>query len=52
MMYLTLKRLEAPGSIEVTGLGGQGWDGHILMETFGREDAWDVEQLEGGLGRR
>jgi hypothetical protein len=45
MMYLTLKRLEAPGSLEVrwAGVGGgihleMGWD---------RGEVWDMEQLEG-----
>ena len=36
MMHLTLKRLEAPGSLEVRW-GGVGW-----------EEVWDVEQTEGG----
>ena len=35
MMHLTLKRLEAPGSLEVR---------------WGGEEVWDVEQLEGGRG--
>jgi hypothetical protein len=36
MMHLTLKRLEAPGNLEVMW----GWG----------EEVWDEEQLEGGLG--
>jgi hypothetical protein len=29
-----------------------GWGGgDILVETGGREEVWDVEQSEGGLGR-
>jgi hypothetical protein len=47
-MHLTLKRLEAPGSLEVWW-GGGGRD--ILMKTEGQEEVWDVEQLEGGSGR-
>jgi hypothetical protein len=48
MMLLTLKRLEAPGSLEVRWGGG----GDIHMETgWGGEEVWDVEQLEGGWGR-
>jgi hypothetical protein len=43
MMHLTLKRLEAPGSIEVR------WGIHGLMGCGG-EVVWDVEQLEGGRG--
>jgi hypothetical protein len=35
MMHLTLKRLEASGSLEVR---------------WGREKVWDVEQSEGGWG--
>jgi hypothetical protein len=45
MMHLTLKRLEAPGSLEVTGGGGWGYPCGC-----GREEVWDVEQLEGGRG--
>jgi hypothetical protein len=51
-MYLTLKRLEAPGSLEVWWDGG--WEGgDILMETGeGGKELYieNVEQLEGGLG--
>jgi hypothetical protein len=47
MTHLTLKRLEAPGSLEVRWGGG----GSIHVETgWGREEMWDVEQLEGGSG--
>jgi hypothetical protein len=53
MMHLTLKRLEAPGSLEVRwGVvwghprGDEGWG-------VGRwEEVWDVEQSEGGWGCR
>jgi hypothetical protein len=38
MMHLALKRLEAPGSLEVKWGGGRG------------EEIWYVEQLEGGGG--
>jgi hypothetical protein len=45
-MHLTLKRLEAPNSLEVTwgGVGG------ILMKTGVGEEVWDVEESEGGPG--
>jgi hypothetical protein len=46
MMHLILKRLEAPGSLEVRWGGG----GDILVDTGDREEVWDVEQSEGGLG--
>ena len=47
MMHLTLKRLEAPGSLEVRWGGGGG----IHVERgCGGEEVWDVEQLEGGKG--
>jgi hypothetical protein len=36
MMHLTLKRLEAPGSLEVR---------------WGGEEVWDMEQREGGWER-
>ena len=47
MMHLTLKRLEATGSLEVRWGGG----GDIHMETgWGGEEVWDVEQskVDGG----
>ena len=46
MMHLTLKRLEAPGSLEVR------WDGagDILVETGDGEKVWVVEQSEVGPG--
>ena len=46
MMHLTLKRLEAPESLEVR------WGcGDIHMETgSGGKEVWDVEQSEGGWG--
>ena len=37
---------ETGGLREFRGLGGRGG---ILMETGGREEAWDVEQLEDGM---
>ena len=44
MMHLTLKRLEAPGSLESRWGGGRG----IHVETgCGGEELWNVEQLEG-----
>ena len=47
MMYLTLKKLEAPGSLDVRWGGGWG----IHVETgCGGEEVWDVEQLEGRRG--
>jgi hypothetical protein len=45
MTHLTLKRLEAPGSLEVRC--SRGGDGDIHMETGGREEVWDMEQQEG-----
>jgi hypothetical protein len=44
MMHLTLKRLEAPGSLEVR----VGW-GHPRGHWGDGEEVCDVEQLEGGL---
>jgi hypothetical protein len=41
-MYLTLERLGAPGSGEV-------WWGRDLEDRV--EEVWDVEQMDGGLGR-
>jgi hypothetical protein len=47
MKHLTLKRLEAPGSLEVRW----GWGGDIHVEMgWGGEEVWDVEQTEGGWG--
>jgi hypothetical protein len=47
MKHLTLKRLEAPRSLEVR------WDGcwgiHLEMG-WGGEEMWDLEQLKGGWG--
>jgi hypothetical protein len=44
-MHLTLKRLEAPGSLEVLRGGG------ILVEMgWGMEVHWDVQEVDGGLG--
>jgi hypothetical protein len=46
MMHLTLKRLEAPGSLEVRWGGG----GHPHGEEVWWEEVWDVEQSESGWG--
>ena len=46
-MHLTLKRLEASGSLEIRWGGG----GSIHVETgWGGVEVWDVEQSEGGWG--
>jgi hypothetical protein len=46
-MHLTLKRLEAPGSLEIRWVEGGG----IHVKTrWGGQEVWDVEQLEVGLG--
>ena len=52
-MHLTLKRLEAPGSLEVW------WGGGMEVGTClrrwglgGEKEVCDVEQLEGRLGRK
>ena len=45
-MHLTLKRLEASGSLEVWW--GRGRGGDILMETGDGEEVWDMEQSESG----
>jgi hypothetical protein len=47
-IHLTLKRLEAPGSLEVRWGGGEGI--HVAMG-WGGEEVWEVEQLEDGWGR-
>jgi hypothetical protein len=45
MMHLTLKRLKAPGSLEVRW----GREGDIHVETrWGGEEVWHVEQSESG----
>jgi len=44
---LTLKKLEAPGSIEVWWGGG---GGDIYIEIGNGEEEWDGEQSEGGPG--
>jgi hypothetical protein len=46
MRQLTLKRLEAPGSLEIKWGGG----GETHVETGVGEEVWDVEQSEGGWG--
>ena len=48
MLHLTLKRLEAPGSLEVRWNGG--W-GHPGGDRVGGEVVWDVEQWESRWGR-
>jgi hypothetical protein len=47
MMHLTLKRLEAPWSLEFRCGGSRGI--HVKMG-WGGEKVWDVEQIEGVLG--
>ena len=49
MIHLTLKRLEAPGCLEVRW--GRGW-GHPHGDGVerGGEEVWDLKQLKGGLG--
>jgi hypothetical protein len=49
MMHLTLKRLQAPGSLEVRWGGGRGW--RHPRRHRGEEEVWDVKQSEGGPGR-
>jgi hypothetical protein len=47
MMHLTLKKLDAPGSLVVRWGGGGGWGIHV--ETgLGREEVWNVERSEEG----
>jgi hypothetical protein len=46
MMHLTLKNLEAPGSLQVRWGGSR----DIHMESGGVEEVWDVEQLDDGYG--
>jgi hypothetical protein len=51
MMHLTLKKLEAPGSLEVRWVGVGGGGIHVEIGVgWGGEEVWDVEQLEGGWG--
>jgi hypothetical protein len=45
MMYLTFKRLEAPGSLEVRL--GEGVGTSTCREEDG-EEVWDVEELKSG----
>ena len=47
MMHLTLKRLEAPGSLEVRWCGG--W-GHPCGNREDGEEVWDLEQSDCGSG--
>jgi hypothetical protein len=42
MMHLTLKSLEAPGSLDGVGNGG------IHVEAGDGEEVWNVEQSEAG----
>jgi hypothetical protein len=49
MMYLNLKRLEAPGSLEVRWGGGWGHPASRWRQGGG-EEVWDMEQSEGGWG--
>jgi hypothetical protein len=44
MMHLTLKRLEASGSLEVMW-GCRGWVGISSWRQGVREEVWDVEEL-------
>jgi hypothetical protein len=46
-MYLTLKRLETPGSLDVSCRVG----GESLWRYGGEEELWDVGQSEGGWER-
>jgi hypothetical protein len=46
MMHLALKRLEAPGNLEIR------WGGDIHVETGGGEEVWNVNQSEGGWGNK
>jgi hypothetical protein len=48
MMHLTLKRLEAPGCIDVRWGGGRT---STWGQGAGGEEVWDVEQSVGGWGR-
>ena len=43
-MHFTLKRLEAPGSLEIWRGGAGEWG------QGGGEEVWDVEQVQGGPG--
>jgi hypothetical protein len=53
MMHLTLKRLEAPGSLEVRWGGGWGWgnphgDRGFLGEKY---RMWNSQKVDGGQGK-
>jgi hypothetical protein len=48
-MYLTLKILEAPGSLEVW-LGREWVVGTSMWKEGCGVEVWDVEQSKGGLG--
>jgi hypothetical protein len=47
-MYLTLKRLEAPGSVEVWWVGDEWW--RHPFGNWGREEVWDEKLSESGPG--
>ena len=47
MIHLTLKRLEAPGSLKVR-CGGGGGGGFIHVE-LGGEEVWDVGRAGDGI---
>ena len=49
-VFLTLKRLEAPGSLEVRQGGVWGCGGTHVETGWGGEEVCDVEQSEGGCG--
>jgi hypothetical protein len=46
MIHLTLKRMGAPGNLEIRW--GEGWCGDIMWRQGGGKEVWDVEPLEGG----
>jgi hypothetical protein len=49
MMHLTLKRLEAPGSLEVRW--GGGWGIHVDTGVMGRRcGMWSIWSVDRGLG--
>jgi hypothetical protein len=50
MMYLTLKKLEALGSLEIRWGGRWGLETSCWRQKGGKE-VWDVEQLEVGQRR-
>jgi hypothetical protein len=53
MMHLTLKRLEAPGSLEVGGRGQVGWRMGTSMWRQGvgrRYEMWNSRRVDGERG--